>query len=67
MKFTEKKFTFIKGQLGDGTNVSRSTPVKTLLESKKIIEISCGTWHSMALDSQGRVYAWGYNGEGKQN
>lgn len=40
--------------------------MKTLLNSKNIIEISCGTWHSMALDSQGRVYCWGYNGEGKK-
>ncbi|OBZ74133.1 Protein RCC2 [Grifola frondosa] len=32
------------------------------LEDRKIVQISCGQQHSVALDSEGCVYVWGYNG-----
>ncbi|KZT69242.1 RCC1/BLIP-II protein [Daedalea quercina L-15889] len=32
------------------------------LEGKKITQIACGQQHSIALDSEGVVYVWGYNG-----
>jgi alpha-tubulin suppressor-like RCC1 family protein len=31
-------------------------------EGKKIVQIACGQQHSIALDSQGFVHVWGYNG-----
>ncbi|KZT10189.1 RCC1/BLIP-II [Laetiporus sulphureus 93-53] len=32
------------------------------LEDKRIVKIACGQQHSVALDSEGLVYVWGYNG-----
>jgi alpha-tubulin suppressor-like RCC1 family protein len=59
-----------ENQLGDGTNVSRSTPVHVLGwggagELTGVTAISVGFNHSLALKSNGEVYAWGYNGNGQ--
>ncbi|EIW58162.1 RCC1/BLIP-II [Trametes versicolor FP-101664 SS1] len=35
--------------------------VRGLVE-RKIVKIACGSQHAIALDSEGRVYGWGYNG-----
>lgn len=58
------------GQLGVGNssgNQSRA-PVKVDMDGAMagadIVAVSAGGWHSMALDSEGRVYAWGYNARG---
>ncbi|KAF7964752.1 hypothetical protein HWV62_3270 [Athelia sp. TMB] len=32
------------------------------LAGKKIVQVSCGQQHTVALDSEGVVYVWGYNG-----
>jgi alpha-tubulin suppressor-like RCC1 family protein len=53
------------GQLGDGTNtekdaVGRKTPVKVSSLSG-VTAIAGGTYHSLALKSNGTVWAWGYN------
>ncbi|KAI0766088.1 RCC1/BLIP-II [Trametes elegans] len=32
------------------------------LAERKIVQIACGPQHALALDSDGRVYGWGYNG-----
>ncbi|THH16847.1 hypothetical protein EW146_g3855 [Bondarzewia mesenterica] len=32
------------------------------LQDKKITQIACGQQHSIALDEEGIVYVWGYNG-----
>ena len=52
------------GQLGDGTNVSKSTPaqVKGL---DNIIAISSENTHCLALKSDGTVWAWGENDRGQ--
>ncbi|KAG2143761.1 regulator of chromosome condensation 1/beta-lactamase-inhibitor protein II [Suillus bovinus] len=64
-----------KGQLGNGRTgehiitgnktafdvETEPIPVKGL-DDKTIIDIACGPQHSVALDSQGFVYVWGYNG-----
>ncbi|KAG8854820.1 hypothetical protein FRB96_007349 [Tulasnella sp. 330] len=63
------------GQLGNGRTgehiitgnktgydaVSEPTLVRDL-GGKKITDISCGQQHSIALDSEGYVFVWGYNG-----
>ena len=53
------------GQLGDGTLTSRNVPVEVdrsgILAGKKIIEVSCGSLHSLVLCSDGTLAAWGYN------
>jgi alpha-tubulin suppressor-like RCC1 family protein len=48
------------GQLGDGTTTSRLTPAPILRELD-IRAIASGREHGYALDSTGRVYAWGDN------
>ncbi|KAI9449966.1 RCC1/BLIP-II [Lactarius psammicola] len=64
-----------KGQLGNGRTgehiatgnrtgfdiESDPIPVKGL-DEKKIVHIACGQQHSIALDEEGLVYVWGYNG-----
>lgn len=34
-------------------------------EGKRVIQIACGNYHSLALNAQGEVYAWGANGFGQ--
>lgn len=53
-------------QLGDGTRTTRTTPIKVDLSmvpsGEEIVAISAGGEFSLALDSAGTIYAWGYNG-----
>jgi alpha-tubulin suppressor-like RCC1 family protein len=57
------------GQVGNG----RSGPNKLQLipmivsgfNDEKVIQISCGKWHSMALTESGRVFSWGSNKSGQ--
>ena len=54
----------VSGQLGDGSTTNRSSPVQvdlTPLNGSKVVAISAGASHSLALDDQGRLWAWGYN------
>ena len=58
------------GQLGDGgTNTNQSSPVAVdtsgVLAGKTIVAISAGSAYSLALDSDGKVYAWGNGGDGQ--
>lgn len=52
------------GQLGDGTDEDRATPVRSGTVSD-IVAISAGMEHSLALDGNGRVYAWGQGDAGQ--
>ena len=64
------------GQLGDGTSSSyRNAPVRVRTPDRNTypdlpkdftyLQVSAGTYHSLALGSDGNVYAWGYNSEGQ--
>lgn len=53
-----------RGQLGDGTNTPRPFPAQASSVLSGITAISAGYQHAMALDSQGRVWVWGYGGNG---
>ena len=54
------------GQLGDGTTTNSSLPIclsnkENELKGKKIISISAGGGHTVAIDEEGKVYTWGFN------
>ncbi|KIK55454.1 hypothetical protein GYMLUDRAFT_76531 [Collybiopsis luxurians FD-317 M1] len=64
-----------KGQLGNGSTGERITTGNKVafdiidtpyyikeLDGKKIVQISSGQQHSAAIDDEGLVYVWGYNG-----
>ncbi len=57
------------GQLGDNSETQRTTPVPVytsgVLNGKSITDVSAGWYHSVALDSDGKLYAWGDNTNGQ--
>ena len=54
------------GQVGDGTTVNRPTPeVVTLAPGVTPVSVAAGQNHSLAVGSDGHLYAWGYNGWGQ--
>ncbi len=54
-----------RGQIGDGTTTERKTPVQVSEpESLTFVAIAAGMDHSIAVDDQGRAWAWGYNNYG---
>jgi alpha-tubulin suppressor-like RCC1 family protein len=52
------------GQVGDGTNKRRKTPV-LLLTLANIVNIGSGRDHTLAARSDGTVWAWGANDGGQ--
>ena len=63
------------GQLGDGTTTERHTPIRVKTPDRNTypdlpkdftyLQVSAGYRHSLALGSDGNVYAWGNNGNGQ--
>ncbi len=57
------------GQLGDGTNIDRMTPIDITrffsAPGEDIITVSLGNYHSAALTMMGRIYTWGWNAFGQ--
>ncbi|MGD9605375.1 MAG: InlB B-repeat-containing protein, partial [Bacilli bacterium] len=58
------------GQIGDGTNTSRKTPVEitsrfNLLGDEQIVQVYAGTLHSMAITNFGKIFTWGLNTSGQ--
>lgn len=54
-----------QGKLGNGTNndVNETSPIK-VKNVKEAVSVQAGTDFSLALDKQGRVWAWGYSAYG---
>jgi alpha-tubulin suppressor-like RCC1 family protein len=54
------------GQLGNGTtNRTQTTPIQVLGLSGQGASVSAGVYHSVALQSDGTVWTWGYNKYGQ--
>ncbi|MBI0125236.1 InlB B-repeat-containing protein, partial [Bifidobacterium sp. W8115] len=63
------------GQLGNGTRDDKHAPVRVKTPDRKAypdlpedftyLQVSAGGSHSLAVGSDGNVYAWGYNGSGQ--
>jgi len=57
------------GQLGEGTNTQSNAPVAVnrggVLAGKTIVQVARGQSFTLALTSEGKVYAWGLNSVGQ--
>ena len=55
----------LQKQLGDGTNISRRTPVQEATSATDWCTVSAGSLHTVAVKSTGTLYGWGNNGSGQ--
>lgn len=56
----------LAGQLGDGTNISTTKPVAAVMPSGTLYtSVVTGPKFDIALDANGRAWAWGYNSNGQ--
>ena len=54
------------GRLGHGDEQSQWQPKKVeAFAGQRVVAVSAGAWHSLALIADGAVWSWGYGGEGK--
>ena len=53
------------GQLGDGTIVSKSSPVQTIAVGTNWKQVSCGSVHAAAIKTDGTLWTWGNNSNGQ--
>ncbi|KAJ1927231.1 alpha tubulin suppressor [Tieghemiomyces parasiticus] len=52
------------GQLGQGTTEPLSMAVQVDLPGDPIVDVACGSEHSLALTAGGQCWAWGWNEHG---
>ncbi|KAL0226674.1 hypothetical protein P9112_013998 [Eukaryota sp. TZLM1-RC] len=54
-----------QGQLGIGSSFIESTTPIQISSLSDVVQVFCGHFHTLALNDQGEVYAWGRNIEGQ--
>ena len=54
----------INGQLGLGNIISTSTPLRVGTDTNWV-SVSCGYYHTLAINANGELYAWGNNSIGQ--
>ena len=52
------------GQLGDGTTISKSSPVQ-IGSLNNWVRISSNSYNTAAIDTEGRLWTWGLNSDGQ--
>lgn len=54
-------------ELGNGSTAQSLVPtlLESSLASKVVVEVACGSHHTLALTSEGEVFAWGWNNCGQ--
>ena len=55
----------IYGQLGDSTNVAKSSPVQTITGGTNWKQVACGYKYTAAIKTDGTLWSCGYNGSGQ--
>jgi alpha-tubulin suppressor-like RCC1 family protein len=53
------------GQLGDNTTTNRLTPVTTFAGGNNWKQVSCGSFHTAAIKTDGTLWVWGRNNNGQ--
>ena len=54
-----------QGQVGNNSIVDIEIPVSVLGAAKTFLKIAASQNHSLAIDKNGQVWAWGWNGQGQ--
>jgi alpha-tubulin suppressor-like RCC1 family protein len=53
------------GRLGDGTTTTKSSPIRVIGDINDWCQVSAGDEHSLAIRTNGTLWAWGQNGCGR--
>lgn len=53
------------GELGDGTNTNRPSPVPVTGLAADVVQVSCGRWFTCARHAGGTISCWGSNDHGQ--
>jgi alpha-tubulin suppressor-like RCC1 family protein len=52
-------FGYGSGQLGDGTTVSKCSPVREISSSTNWCQVDVGNYHTSAVKTSGEIWSWG--------